>query len=226
MATNRRRWLPLVCLAAASLILPGCKPEIPTAGGLVATDRPVESAAADVVAAEPGEAATASSSWEPVPAIVPAPASDQTPPPPSIPIVANPGLIPVDEASSRGPQVGVQQPADSQSTAPAARGVSSIRLSAGIAVPQSLPMGTVMAMSVDYAIAGPLNNSSRYVWVVSSQAGENVEVAVQPKVTGTLQAFFLKLRPEHRPFNCHIEEISPGGRRTRVSNVATMQTNY
>ncbi|HUE71603.1 MAG TPA: hypothetical protein VMP01_12025 [Pirellulaceae bacterium] len=226
MATNRRRWLPLVCLTAASLVLPGCKPEIPTAGGLVATDRPVESAAADGVAADPGEVAAASLSWEPVPAIVPAPASDQTPPPPSIPIVANPGLIPVDEASSRGSQGDASQPAGSQSPPAAVRGTASIRLSAGVAVPQSLPMGTVMGMSVDYAIDGPLNNSSRYVWVVSSQAGENVEVAMQPKVTGTLQLFFLKLRPENGPFNCHIDEISPGGRRTRVSNVATMQTNY
>jgi hypothetical protein len=104
--------------------------------------------------------------------------------------------------------------------------MAAIRLSAGIAVPQSLPTGTVMAMSVDYAIAGPLNQSSRFVWVAASQEGGNVEVAVQLQQSGTLQAFFRQLRPEHRPFNCYIEEVAPGGRRTRISNVATMQTNY
>jgi hypothetical protein len=226
MARNPRRWLPLVCLATAGLLLPGCKPEIPTAGGLVATDRPEESAAVDEAAAQPAHAASTSLPTEQAsPAALP-PIIESSPPSTSIPIVANPGLIPVDEASSRGPQGGVQQPAGSQSPPGAARGNASMHLSAGVAVPQSLPMGTVMAMSVDYAISGPLNNSSRYVWVVTSQGGGNVEVAMQPQVTGTLQAFFLALRPEHRPFNCHIEEISPGGRRTRVSNVAAMQTNY
>jgi hypothetical protein len=143
---------------------------------------------------------------------------------PSVPITANPDLIPVDVASSRGTPVEGRQPSPSQS--PASRGVPAIRLSAGIAVPQSLPTGTAMGMSVDYQIAGPLNLSSQYMWVVSSQAGENVEVAAPLQTMGTLQAFFSQLRPEHRPFHCHIDEISPGGRRTRVSNVATMQTSY
>jgi hypothetical protein len=83
-----------------------------------------------------------------------------------------------------------------------------------------------MGMSVDYQIAGPLNQSSQYVWVVSSQGGGSVEAALPLQGKGTLQAFFSQLRPEHRPFHCHIDEVSPSGRRTRVSNVATMQTNY
>ena len=152
-------------------------------------------------------------------------ASQSSPPgPPSIPIVANPGPIPVDVASG-GNQQGSAQPAGGQSAPSQPRERVQFRLKAGVAVPQSLPTGTAMGMSVDYQ-AGGLNQSSRYVWVVTSEGGGNVEQAFQPRTQGTLQTFFLDLRPEHRPFNSHIEEVSPGGQRTRVSNVAVMQTSY
>ena len=83
-----------------------------------------------------------------------------------------------------------------------------------------------MGMSVDYAFAGGLNPSSKYVWVISSEGGGDVEAEVKLEVSGTLQSFVPKLRPEHRPFNCRIEEIAPSGRRIVVSNVAAMQTSY
>ena len=82
-----------------------------------------------------------------------------------------------------------------------------------------------MGMSVDYTIRGALSRSSRYVWVISSEAGE-IEAEVKLAASGTLANFVPTLRPDDRPFNCRIEEITPGGRRVRVSNVATMQTNY
>jgi hypothetical protein len=223
MAHTKRFWLPLACLIGAALGISGCKPsDLPATGGLVATDRPVETAADPPLRAAAHETTVA-------PQVEPAlpPAAENPPPIPSTPIVASPGLIPVDVASGGSAQGGTQQPAGNPSSPPVApRGVPPIRLSAGIAVPQSLPMGTVMGMSVDYQVFGALNGSSRYVWVVSSEGGGNVEVAMPPQSEGTLQAFFLKLRPEHRPFNCHIDEIAPGGKRTRVSNVAAMQTNY
>lgn len=227
MRKSHRFGLPLVIVVGIALMATGCKPpDMNATGGLVAMDRPAEPAAPADPAARGGIDVSAPPPMaEQLQPASPTAAPENVAPPPSIPIVANPGLIPVDEASSRGAQDGNQQPAGNPPM-PASRGGSAFRLSAGVAVPQSLPMGTVMAMSVDYQIAGPLNNSSKYVWVVTSEGGGNVEVPLQPEVQGTLQAFFLQLRPEHRPFNCHIDEVSPGGRRTRVSNVATMQTSY
>jgi len=83
-----------------------------------------------------------------------------------------------------------------------------------------------MAISVDYAVRGRLNPSSHYVWVIKSGAGEAVnEVALDN--SGNLSAFFEKLKPEHRPFSAHIEEITPGSkRRTVVSNEVPLQTSY
>ena len=208
----------LLLHSALVLCLTGCKPE-PT-GGLVAADRPAEAAAETSIAAQP---APESSSTQPAPPSANSSAADQAPPPPSIPIAANPGLIPVEVAS--GGQQGSSQSAGGQSGVSPASERALFRLSAGVAVPQSLPTGTAMGMSVDYQ-AGGFNQSSRYVWVVSSEGGGTVEQPFQPRTKGTLQTFFLDLRPEHRPFNSYIEEVSPGGRRTRVSNVAAMQTNY
>ncbi len=232
-AILRRTWLPLFSLACAALALASCKPpEIPATGGLVATNRPGEqpaqpeatSATAAPVAPVDGPPAVGINQ-PPLERVAPAAPSA---PAPSTPIVANPGLIPVDVASSGGvPPAGSQQPqSGSRASGTKPRGVPPIRLSAGIAVPQSLPMGTVMGLSVDYTVFGALDGSSRYVWVVSSQGGGDIDVEQKLAASGTLQAFFLKLRPEHRPFNCRIDEIAPGGRRTAVSNVAAMQTSY
>jgi hypothetical protein len=101
-----------------------------------------------------------------------------------------------------------------------------IHLSAGVAVPQSLPTGTAMGVSVDYRARGSLSSSSRYVFVVKSAAGEAVN-EVQLESSGTLAAFFLELKPEHRPFTVRIEEISPGSlRRVVISNEVTLKTDY
>jgi hypothetical protein len=166
------------------------------------------------------------------------PPAPQAPPPAGTPIVANSGLIPVDQIGKAGAQSaapgqagarGQGAPAAAargQSTPAATSGVPPIQLSAGIAVPQSLPTGTQMGVSVDYAIRGALNRSSRYVLVISSEGGGNVEAEVKLATSGTLQDFVPKLRPEDRPFNCRIDEITPGGRRVRASNVAPLQTNY
>ena len=88
----------------------------------------------------------------------------------------------------------------------------SIRLSAGVALPQSLPTGTAMGMSVDYVcIAGPPRSLQRYVWVIESAKADPVKQPVQLSRSGTLQAFFTQLRPEHGPFRAHIES-SDGSR--------------
>ena len=101
-----------------------------------------------------------------------------------------------------------------------------MNLSAGIAVPQSLPTGTVMAISVDYEVYAELKPSFRYALVVKSGAGEIVS-EFKPQSSGNLSVFFQQLKPEHRPFTARIEELTPGSnRRTIVSNEVTLKTDY
>jgi hypothetical protein len=100
-----------------------------------------------------------------------------------------------------------------------------IQLSAGIAVPQFLPTGTCMSLSVDYSLsAAP--RASHYLWVVKSASGEIVN-EVKLESSGNLSAFFQQLRPEHRPFSVRIEEVPAGSKsRTVVSNELTLKTDY
>jgi hypothetical protein len=233
-AITRHRWVTLTGLACVALVLAGCEPPpMPAAGGLVSTSQPAapETDGLQLGAPLPTAAAQAEPEYAPPPVFsaeadaTSQPALPAAPAAASTPLIANPGLIPVDQANSGGAPKG-NGPSSARSTAPPPTRNTSIRLSAGVALPQSLPTGTAMGMSIDYAFAGGLNQSSRYLWVISSEGGGEVETEVNLAVSGTLQSFFLKLRPEHKPFNCRIEEVLPGGRRVRVSNVAPMQTSY
>jgi hypothetical protein len=90
--------------------------------------------------------------------------------------------------------------------APQRRTGPAIRLSAGVALPQSLPTGTAMGMSVDYAfVVGQPQPSLSYVWVIEPAKADPVRQPVELSRSGTLQAFFTGLRPEHGPFHSHIE---------------------
>jgi len=94
----------------------------------------------------------------------------------------------------------------------------SIRLSAGVALPQSLPTGTAMGMSVDYVFtAGQPVSSQRYVWVIEPAKGNLVKQRVQLSQRGTLQAFFPQLRPENGPFRAYIESSDGSRLSTSIS---------
>ena len=83
---------------------------------------------------------------------------------------------------------------------------AAIKLSLGVALPQSLPTGTAMGLSVEYAFTeGQPLPSLSYVWVIEPAKGDPVRQPVQLGRSGTLQAFFTQLRPDHGPFSCHIE---------------------
>lgn len=126
------------------------------------------------------------------------------------------GNIPVPSLQSQSPR---GAPSGTPQTHP-------IQLYAGIAVPQYLPSGTAIGISVDYQVAGSLNPSSRYHWVVKSGAGKSAS-EVQLESSGTLAAFFLELKPEHRPFSVWIEEVTPGSqRRVVISNELPLKTDY
>ena len=104
--------------------------------------------------------------------------------------------------------------------APQRRTGPSIRLSAGVALPQSLPTGTAMGMSVEYSFtAGQPQPSLSYVWVIESAKADPVRQPVQLSRSGTLQSFFTQLRPEHGPFHAHIE----GSDGTRLSESLSLR---
>ena len=102
-----------------------------------------------------------------------------------------------------------------------------IQLSAGVAVPQLLPEGTQVGLSVDYRIAGPIPTSAKHELVVDSIAGATrVPVTISPE-GGTLQGFLPpNVRPEHQPFTAHIEETRSSGQGRAVSRSVPLQTSY
>lgn len=92
---------------------------------------------------------------------------------------------------------------------PAAAQQPSIRLSAGVALPQSLPTGTAMGFSVDYQFSGGSpSTSSPYAWVIEPSKGQRAIRPVRLSSEGTLQDFFQQFRPENGPFSTHIEDAN------------------
>ena len=201
----------LVLLPCAALVVAGCFESYEIRYDLSA-DSPAEQAAEP-----PGEP-----SPEQPPAV---PSGVQPPAAPSVQpsddaFVASPAERPAEQAlPSPAPEPAIApQPMPSRSAAapsdpspPISPGPQqpSIDLSAGVALPQSLPVGTVMSFSVDYEFTrGQPNPSSPYAWVIIPAKGRPVRQPVPLKPRGTLQGFVQGLRPEHGPFQTHIEDVS------------------
>ena len=98
------------------------------------------------------------------------------------------------------------RPAPSTPPRPAPSQLPSIKLSAGVALPQSLPTGTAMGFSVDYQFIGGRPGPSPYLWVIQPGNGQTAKQPVQLQPQGTLQVFILQFRPENGPFHTHIED--------------------
>jgi hypothetical protein len=99
-----------------------------------------------------------------------------------------------------------------------------IRLSVGLALPQTLPDGTQVGVSVDYKILGNLKPSVKYLWVIQTAKNE-VAMEVQLSPQGGNLANFLpyEIRPEHGPFKARIDEVSTSGSRACASNVEPLE---
>ena len=121
-------------------------------------------------------------------------------------------------ATSKPPEPSRLPASPPPASAPQRPAGPSIRLSAGVALPQSLPTGTAMGISVDYVFtAGQPLSSQRYVWVIEPAKADPVKQPVQLCQSGTLQAFFTQLRPEHGPFQAHIESSDGSRLSTSIS---------
>ena len=152
--------------------------------------------------------------------------------------VAEPAsLEPMETAATQAPAGAVEPPATDPAepapvskpplpTSPTRQPI--VRLSAGAALPQLLPEGTQVGVSVDYRVTGRLSTSARYALVVESAGGQ---VAVPVELAsrgGTIEGFLpATVRPEHKPFRAWIDELAPGSRSSvMVSNKLDLQTSY
>ena len=99
-----------------------------------------------------------------------------------------------------------------------------IRLSAGTALPQTGPEGTIMSFSVDYQ-AGEYRpaDDAHWVLVIEAAGGQRVEEPAQIASSGTWALFVNGWAPEAGPFQAHVEEISGAGSRRHVSAQAPLQ---
>ena len=92
-----------------------------------------------------------------------------------------------------------------------------VNLSAGVALPQSLPGGTAMTFSVDYRITkGTIKKANKYGWVFKPSKGKPFVKPVKLSNKGTLQAIVPQLKPDQRPFKCYLIEVTPKGKTRKL----------
>jgi hypothetical protein len=83
-----------------------------------------------------------------------------------------------------------------------------IRISAGVALPQTGPEGTLMSFSVDYEFTQGEPVSSGYIWVIERAHGDPARQPVQLVRQGNLPILIQGWRPEDGPFQTRIEDRS------------------
>jgi hypothetical protein len=97
-----------------------------------------------------------------------------------------------------------------------------IDLSAGVALPQTGPEGTMMGFSVDYQFnQGEPPPSASFTWVIERAKGAPAKIQVKLKLKDNLSIMITRgWRPEQGPFQTHIEDAS--GR--RISDTVPLVT--
>ena len=143
-----------------------------------------------------------------------APVPPPPPPPPPPPTIDGPDDIqPVAGGDEPGEPASQQvvppeaPPGIRPVPPPATNRQVAIRLSTGIALPQTTPAGTVMSFSVDYRfVRGGPDPSVPYVWVIEREGGPAGKLQVSLAAEGTLQTLAGGWRSRDGPFRCHIED--------------------
>ncbi len=99
------------------------------------------------------------------------------------------------------------------------------QLSAGMALPQSLPTGTALGMSVDYVLLETLPTAAvQAVWVIESAQAGNAEVPVRLAAQGNLMTFITNMKPEHGPFHSYLAVVFSDGHREPISPQIEMRS--
>jgi hypothetical protein len=160
-------------------------------------------------------------------------------PPPAIP--TNPNVVPAVTAPSETPAPATPpdaakgpdkspavaappQKPDVPAPAPDTR-VGRIRLSAGVALPQSLPQGTTVMCSMDYEwVEGSPQQGCEYSWVV--ELGNGKPVAGPAKVNrrrGTIEIILNGIKPDQGPFKGAIFVKTPGANPEPISDFVNLK---
>ena len=99
-----------------------------------------------------------------------------------------------------------------------------IKLSAGVALPQLGPEGTLMMFSVDYRfMEGKPDPAMKYAWVLQPAKGDPLEQPLKIKRADNLTAIVPQWKPDQGPFTSHIDEIAADGTRRTVSQEHKMR---
>jgi hypothetical protein len=115
------------------------------------------------------------------------------------------------------------EPPNAATTAQSVPGTSPrIKLSSGVALPQSLPGGTTMGFSVDYQFVEGGPGTCAHLWVIQPTTGQPVASLVSLSSSGTLEAFVPELSPDSGPFQTQILEECMGTRRI-LSNLEPLR---
>ena len=87
-----------------------------------------------------------------------------------------------------------------------APGAEQVKLSAGVALPQTGPEGILMSFSVDYELqVAP--SKAPYVWVIERGQGVSAKIPVKlAKKQGNLVTLIQGWRPTEGPFQAHLED--------------------
>jgi hypothetical protein len=121
---------------------------------------------------------------------------------------------------------GAPAPTPPVSAAPASNDSQSrIRLSAGVALAQTLPDGTSVMCSMDYEwIQGSPQQGVDYVWVV--ELGNGDRLAAPAKVSkrrGNMQTILRGIRPDQGPFKGAIFAKAPGAAPEPISDFVPLK---
>ena len=178
-----RHWLPIAVVLAPVLWMIGCSESL--------TPTPRQNPGTAVVQPNPSSP----------------PAAPQSAPPAG----ATGGAASVQPATPAQPAVPATPaapaaPATPEPPPPAAVGQSSIQLSAGVALPQTGPEGTLMSFSVDYEFVQGEPSPEGYVWVIERAHGNPARQSVKLSKQGNLPILIQGWRPEDGPFQTHLED--------------------
>jgi hypothetical protein len=100
-----------------------------------------------------------------------------------------------------------------------------VKLSAGVALAQTGPEGTLMSFSVDYRFMdGKPDKEGHYLWVIQPAVGDSLELPVQlKKKQDTLQILVPEWKPDIGPFKTHIVEVGKDGTQKKLSELTPLR---
>jgi hypothetical protein len=81
-----------------------------------------------------------------------------------------------------------------------------IELSTGVALPQTLPDGTVMSFGAAYEFKVGEPVADKYVWVIERTHGDVTKQNVSLKKSGMLAVIVPGWKSEDGPFHSHLED--------------------